>query len=363
MGLLDKSICTTGYRPFPDPSGRVAAAYCGHAEEAPNVARDPIRLGVVGAGWINTIHLDAFDRLGRTRLVGVVSAHEERARALADRHGGRAFDHLERLLDEARPDVLLVAVPPAASVAICETVIERGIPFLVEKPLAAMDVDGPVGVATAIAARPELVVSVGYHLRSLEPLPEVRERLAANPARLVTARWNDATPGPAWWRRAETGGGQVVEQATHLYDLARHLVGEATVVAATAVHEEPATPSDTDVADATAAVLRFEGGAVGGFVNTRRQARADIELAFTSDGLATTIRKADGAQGDWEVVFRDGDGTWVIPPGRDPYERQAERFLDAVEAGDPGAVPCTYADALRTDRLTRAVVAATGARP
>jgi hypothetical protein len=49
-----------------------------------------------------------------------------------------------------------------------------------------------------------------------------------------------------------------------------------------------------------------------------------------------------------------------MPPGRDPYERQAEVFLDAVEAGDPTRVLSSYADALRTDRLTRAVVAATG---
>ena len=89
----------------------------------------------------------------------------------------------------------------------------------------------------------------------------------------------------------------------------------------------------------------------------------EYSIAFTSDGLVTTIRKADGAPGDWEVVFRDTSGTRVIPPGRDPYEIQAERFLDAVEAGDPTAVPCTYADALGTDRLTRAVVAATGAAP
>ena len=46
---------------------------------------------------------------------------------------------------------------------------------------------------------------------------------------------------------------------------------------------------------------------------------------------------------------------------RDPYEIQAAAFLDAVEARDPGRVLSTYADALRTDRLTRAVVAATGA--
>jgi predicted dehydrogenase len=332
-------------------------------EETGAVADDPIRLGMVGAGWINGIHLAALARLGRTRLVGVVSAHRERAVALAGAHGATAYDALDAMLEEQRPDALYVAVPPVASVAICEAVVDRGIPFLVEKPLSATDAEGPARVAAAIAARPGLVVAVGYHLRSLGALPAIRERLTADPPRLVTARWNGGTPSPAWWRRADSGGGQVVEQATHLYDLARHLVGEATVVGAASLHEEPATPEGTDVADATAAVLRFDGGAIGGFVNTRRQAVPSIEIAFTSDGGTTTIRKAEGAPGDWEVVLADADRARTIPPGRDPYEIQAERFLDALEAGDPAAVPCTYADALLTDRLTRAVVAATGARP
>ncbi len=75
----------------------------------------------------------------------------------------------------------------------------------------------------------------------------------------------------------------------------------------------------------------------------------------------TTIRKASADPFSWEVELRDGADVTVLPPGRDPYEIQAEAFLDAVVAGDPSAVPSTYADALLTDRLTRAVVAATGA--
>jgi predicted dehydrogenase len=265
------------------------------------------------------------------------------------------------MLDEAKPDAVYVAVPPASSPAICEALVARGLPFLVEKPLAATDADGPPRVAAAIAARPDLVVAVGYHLRSLEAMPEVRARLAADPARLVTARWLGDTPPPAWWRREATGGGQVIEQATHLLDLARHLAGEATVVAATSVHDRPPTPPDTDVADATAAVLRFASGAVGAFACTRRQASPVIEITFTSDGSLTTIRKAGHEPGGWTVAFEDGASTAVRTGLRDPYEIQAERFLDAVEAGDPSAVSCTYADALATDRLARAVVAATGA--
>ena len=49
-----------------------------------------------------------------------------------------------------------------------------------------------------------------------------------------------------------------------------------------------------------------------------------------------------------------------VTNARDPYEVQAEAFLDAVESGDPSRVLATYRDALATDRLTRSVVAASG---
>ena len=324
------------------------------------MTHDRLRLGLIGAGWITPMHLAAFDRLDRTTLVGVSSARLASAEATAVPRGAAAYDDAERMLDEQRPDIVYVAVPPSAAIATCEAVIARGIPFLTEKPLAATDADGPARVAAATIAS-GLVVAVGYHLRSLEQLPEVRARLAANPARLVTARWTDSTPGPAWWRREQDGGGQVIEQATHLYDLARLLVGEAEVVGAASLHERPATPPDTDVADATAAVLRFDTGAVGTFANTRRQSTHVVDISFSSDGLRTTIRRAGAEPNGWEVEFRDGTDVVVLPPGRDPYEIQAETFLDAVVAGDPSAVASTYADALLTDRLTRAVVAATGA--
>jgi myo-inositol 2-dehydrogenase/D-chiro-inositol 1-dehydrogenase len=322
--------------------------------------RNRHRLALIGAGWISTVHLAALDRLGRTSLVGVASARLERARATAEPRGAAAYDDVERLLDEQRPDIAYVAVPPSAAIEACAAVVARDIPFLAEKPLSATDPDGPARIAAAVADR-GLVAAVGYHLRSLEQLPEVQARLADRPARLVTAQWLDGTPAPAWWRRAALGGGQVVEQATHLFDLARLLVGEAEVVGAASVRDLPVTPVGADVADATVAVLRFENGAVGAFANTRRLPTAVVEISLTSDGLLTTLRHTGPDPGDWAVTFDDGGSSLTLPAGRDPYEIQAEAFLDAVEAGDPTRVRSTYADAVKTDRLTRAVVAATGA--
>lgn len=163
---------------------------------------------------------------------------------------------------------------------------------MTEKPLAAADANGPPRLAAAIE-KAGLVVAVGYHLRALDILSEIRDRLGEAPPRLVVARWLDSTPGPTWWGRAAEGGGQVIEQATHLYDLARLILGEATVVGAASTRDLLGSPRGVDVTDSTATVLRFANGAVGSF--------------------------------------------------------------------DSSLVLSTYADALKTDRLTRAVVAATGA--
>ena len=135
-----------------------------------------LRLGFVGAGWIAALHLEALARLGRTELVAVVSRTVEGAGALTGRWGGTPYPDLDRMLDEARLDVAYVCVPPFRAVAIGERLVERGIPFLAEKPLAAADAGGPPRLAAAIE-RAGLVVAVGYHLRALDILPEVTARL------------------------------------------------------------------------------------------------------------------------------------------------------------------------------------------
>ena len=101
-------------------------------------------------------------------------------------------------------------------------------------------------------------------------------------------------------------------------------------------------------------------GALGSFANSRRLASSVVELSLACADRLITIRKLEPLQTTWQVTVDEGGPIQKLAPGRDPYEVQAAAFLDAVEAGDPTRVLSTYADALRTDRLTRAVVAATG---
>jgi predicted dehydrogenase len=320
-----------------------------------------LRVAFFGAGEIVPKHLEALDRLDRTDLVGVMSRTTERAEATTEGRDTATYTDMVELLDEQRPAAVYVCTPPYRTPEACDLLIERGIPFLVEKPLAARDGDALPRIADAID-RKGLVVAVGYTWRGLDFLPEVRRRLAQRPPDLVLARWLDSTPGADWWGRVDQSGGQVVEQATHLFDLARHLVGEATVVAAasTAVPPSPAD-REIDVVGSTSALLRFTSGALGSFANTRVTSPSVIELELLSQDRRTTIRLATERDTlGWDVVFSEPAGVAKLTNKRDPYEVQAEAFLDAVEEGDPSRVLATYRDALATDRLTRSVVAATG---
>ena len=147
--------------------------------------------------------------------------------------------------------------------------------------------------------------------------PPIR-RAPATDGRRALARL-DAAPGVVG--PGGPGRRPVVEQATHFYDLARHLLGEAEVLGAISTRDPSASPPSIDVVDATAALLRFDRGAIGSFANTRRLASSRIEIEFVSDDLLTTLRPAAGTgAGRLACDVRRRPGGEHVPAGRDPYE-------------------------------------------
>ena len=154
-----------------------------------------------------------------------------------------------------RPDVVVRRVPPHRRGERGARLVERGIPFLTEKPLAAAMPRAPVR-ARRCRSRLRARSSPSATTRGLEH-PERSGTARRGRPHLVVGRWLAGTPPPSWWRRTAEGGGQAVEQATHLYDLARVLVGEATVVGAPRRACRPSPPV-IDVADATTALLGFD---------------------------------------------------------------------------------------------------------
>ncbi len=306
------------------------------------------RIALLGAGGVAQRHASVLSSFPDVELVGVADPVAEAASALAGTAGCRPFPGLVELLDATRPDAVYVCVPPFAHGEPERLLLERGIPFFVEKPLAA-GVDVAEELAEAIAAR-GLLTATGYHWRYHDGVRRVRELLADTPARLAVGAWMDKVPPVGWWLHRDRSGGQVVEQATHLLDVMLDLVGEVEHVYALAARTPRDAFPEADVDDVTSASLRFASGAVGSLAATcLLPAKAAAGLQLVADGLRLELTEA-------ALTVQDASGAEVHEDSGEAKRRVDRAFVDAVR-GEGDDVRAPYAVALRTHRVACALAA------
>jgi myo-inositol 2-dehydrogenase/D-chiro-inositol 1-dehydrogenase len=310
------------------------------------------RVGLVGAGGVARRHAQVLGGFDDVRLVSVTDVAEAAATRLAQEHGAVAVPDVAALLDVG-VDAVYVCVPPFAHGPAERAVAALGIPLFVEKPIS-VNRDIADGIAALIAER-ELLTAVGHHWRYLGIVEQARHLLAGRPVRLVTGAWLDKVPPVAWWPHRDRSGGPIVEQAAHVLDLARYVVGEVVEVSAFG-NGTPPPVDGADVDGATVSTLRFVTGTVGTLAATcvlGWKQRAGLEIF--ADGLYLGLTEN-------ELVIRDADGVHTIPGDPEAARVAVDRaFIDAVRGvGDDIRVP--YAEALRTHAVALAVAesAATG---
>ena len=302
-----------------------------------------VRVGLVGAGGVGARHARTLSGFEDVELVGITDAVPGAAEVLAAGLGVPALDSVQQLLD-VRPDAVWLCVPPFAHGDLELAVIAAGLPFFVEKPLAA-DLAVAERVAEAVTAA-GLPTATGYHWRHLDTVAAARAELTGRPPRLVSVTWQDKIPPPAWWCTTALCGGQVVEQATHVLDLARVLAGEVEEVWAVAA---PSSAPGRDVADATAALLRFSSGAVGTLATTcALPAKGGAGIDVAADGLLLQLTETT-------LRITGAGGVREAEPAVDPRTAVDRAFLDVLAGGPVPAGLVDHAEALRTHRLAWAV--------
>ena len=304
------------------------------------------RLGFIGAGGIAHRHFGVLEQMEDVRIVAIADPDQSRAAEAAARFGAQAFADHAAMLDAVELDAVYICVPPFAHGDAERACIARGLPFFVEKPLSL-----DLSLAEEIAAEVEragLITAVGYHWRYLDTVDEARAVLAQNPAQLMTGFWLDQTPPPEWWWREDASGGQVVEQATHIIDLARFLAGDVTEVFGLSSHRDRGDFPGLTVPTATTATLRFAGGAIANLAATcllRWNHR--VGLHVFADALAMEMT-------DHDIMVDVGRGRPVRHAEGDPVWREDRDFIEAVQ-GRENRIRCPYAEALETHRVALAV--------
>lgn len=123
-----------------------------------------VRIGVIGAGIMGERHCRVCSNLPRVELVGVADLNEERGRQVAEHHDSVYFRDYRELL--SRVDAVTIAASTQAHYALTAECLERGLPVMVEKPIA--ETIEQAQELVKMAEERKLVLQVG-HIERFNP--------------------------------------------------------------------------------------------------------------------------------------------------------------------------------------------------
>jgi len=222
-----------------------------------------IRLGVVGVGAIAQMaHLPSLQKLKGAELVSLCDADGPKARQLADRFGApNVFTDIEDLLAGPELDAVIIMTPNHLHEPHALSAIAAGLHVLCERPLAFTS--RGVERILAAAARKERKVAVGNNHRFRTDVQAASSFLRSGELgalAAVRAGHYQMKRAPEGWRfrKAESGGGVLLEHGLPLIDLALWLADFPAPARVTA-HAHRARGAAA-VEDSLMALLECEGG-------------------------------------------------------------------------------------------------------
>jgi predicted dehydrogenase len=305
-----------------------------------------LRIALVGGGLIGRRHLTVLQSDPTYAVTGIADPAPA-VEAFIRQQGVPYFRDYLHLLDETRPNGVIVATPNQLHVAVGLACVERKLPMLVEKPVAD-SLTAALGLVEA-AERAGVPVLVGHHRRHNPIMRMAAELIASGGIGAVTAVtgfWLSRKPDDYFnvaWRR-EAGGGPMLINGIHDIDCLRMLCGEIESIQAATASKARGFP----VEDTAAAVIRFTSGALGTLI-VSDAVSAPWSWEWTSRENPFYPQESQdcflvaGTQGSLAVPSLDhwwhepGQG-WGDPLTRrriavtpaDPYVEQMRNFADVI---------------------------------
>lgn len=296
-----------------------------------------VRVAFIGCGGRASSHMGALKQREDTEIVGVCDVVEAAAQRAGERLGAPHYTDHRALLAREDLDAVVISVPVFAHGQVELDVIARGVPFLLEKPVAR-DLETARRVSAALR-QAGLWATVGYQLRYLPAVRQAKAFMQGRRVAIVEGHyWCPTSRQGVWQNDWEKSGGQLVEQATHTIDLMRHLVGEVEEVYSQQAHrilDRITSP------DAYTVSLRFTDGALGGLTSSWTH---DVNDWSNANILNISL---DGC-----LLRVDGAGAHVLPAGKAELpsagepEDMYEAFIRSVRTGSPSGILSGYDDAL-----------------
>lgn len=199
----------------------------GQSEEA-EVGK--IRTVIVGCGAIAQVHAKVLSRLQDCQLTAFADCKVERAQAMTETYGGKAYASLEEMMENEKIDVLHICTPHYLHTPMAILALQNHIHVFMEKP----PVISKDQLQQLAAAESERQLGICFQNRYNPSIIKAREILASGEAgKILCAR------GIVTWHRdkeyyqesdwrgvlALEGGGALINQSIHTLDLLQYIIG------------------------------------------------------------------------------------------------------------------------------------------
>ena len=196
------------------------------------------KIGIIGIGKMGISHLAILGAHPDVQVVGVCDTSKMMLDAIEKYSHFPCFTDYKKMIDEAKPDAVVVAVPTKFHAAIVEELLNRNIHVFAEKPFCLNPEQGAPLVA--LAKQKGLINQVGYHNKFVGTFQEVKRIIDGGYIGDIYHFLGQAY-GPVvvkakqetWRSNPEEGGGCLMDYASHVIDLINYLVAPISQVKAT----------------------------------------------------------------------------------------------------------------------------------
>lgn len=329
---------------------------------------------VIGGGKMGLSHLAILNRLLDAGQVAVCDP-SRLSRFVYGRLGVRSFASLDAALASGTPwSGAVVASPTGTHFPIARTLLERGIPCFVEKPLTL----DPQKSEALIALQRErgVATQMGLVLRFVQPFVRlrdiVRSGVLGKPLHYHARMLGNVVTRPdnsSWRTDFSRGGGCLNEYGPHLLDLCRFVFGDVAALDSASFGRVHSTRADDSAdiawrhADGTPGTLRLDW-----CDTTRRKSYTDFEVRF-EHGLVQANTAEIHVQPDDSLALEATQRTALCAPALpypvsfylrgEEFTLQLEAFVERVtgrrlmRAALDRGLAADLADGCAVDRLIR----------
>jgi len=301
-----------------------------------------VKLGFIGCGGIANAHMHYFKNVEEAEFAAMCDIDKAKAEKASAAYGGKVYTDFRKMLDETKIDACVICVPPFAHKGQEEECIERGLPFLVEKPVH-LEIESAHGIAAKVR-KANLITSAGYVLRYFDVVDMAKEMIGKEQVSFALGKYFGDVPGggEGWYSQKSLSGGQLVEQATHILDMMRYFLGEVEEVFAYKTEGiNGRIYKKYDVEDTSTLLLKFKNGCAG-----------NLTCTWLWTGFASSLEVVGK-----DVIMNYSRNTLTVEsPNKkvthmsslDPMQEEDRAFVKAVMHKDASFIKSDYEDAVRT---------------